>query len=75
MLSTSYNILFNILLPRDYQCVFQSKRSTTDQIIFFLRSPDIGEEWEYNETVISAIHRLQENYDSVRRGIFYIILI
>jgi hypothetical protein len=59
LLSTSYNILWNILLSRlspyvdeiirDHQCGFRRNRSSTDQI-FCIRQI-LEKKWEYNETV------------------------
>jgi hypothetical protein len=68
LLSTSYNILLNILLSRlvpyideiigDHQCGFRRNRSTTEQI-FCIRQileKKMGVQWDRT----SAIHRLQE---------------
>jgi hypothetical protein len=59
MLSTSYKLLSNILLPRlspyideiigDRQCGFRCNRSTTDQL--FCICQILEKKWEYNETV------------------------
>jgi hypothetical protein len=59
LLSTSYNILWNILLSRlnsfvdeiigDHQCGFRRNRSTTGEI-FCIRQI-LEKKWEYNETV------------------------
>jgi hypothetical protein len=67
LLSTSYNILSNILLSRlvlyideiigDHQCGFRRNRSITDQI-FCIRQI-MEKKWEYHEST-SAIHRFQE---------------
>jgi hypothetical protein len=65
LLSTSYNILSNILLSRlspyidetigDYQYGFRHNRSTTDQI--FCICQILEKKWEYNE----AVHQLSQS--------------
>jgi hypothetical protein len=64
LLSTSYNILSNILLSKlslytdeiigDHQCEFRHNRSTTDDQIFCIRQI-LEKKWEYNETVYQRI--------------------
>jgi hypothetical protein len=65
LLSTSYNILLNILsklspyiveIIGDHQCGFRHIISTTDQI-FCIRQI-LGKKWEYNETVHQLFIRL-----------------
>jgi sorting nexin-29 len=83
LLSTSYNILPNILLSRlsqytdeitgYHQFGFRRNRSTTDQI-FCIRQI-LGKEWEYTETVYQLFIDFKKAYDSVRREVLYNILI
>jgi sorting nexin-29 len=83
LLSTSYNILSNILLSRltpyideiigDHQCGFRSNRSTTSQIFCIRQIPE--KKWEYNETVHQLFIDFKKAYDSVRREVLYNILI
>jgi hypothetical protein len=83
LLSTSYTILSNILLPRlspymdeiigDHQCGFRRSRSATDQI-FCIRQI-LGKKWKYNETVHQLFIDFKKAYDSVRREVLYNILI
>jgi hypothetical protein len=82
LLSTSYNILSNILLSRlspyvdkiilDHQCGFRRNGSTTDQI-FCIRQI-LEKKWEYNETVQQLFVHFKKAYDSVRREVLYSIL-
>jgi hypothetical protein len=72
MLSTKYNILFNILVYRltpyvdeitgDHQCRFRCNRSTTDQIFCTLQ--DTGD-----EAVHKPLTDFKKAYDTVRRNI------
>jgi hypothetical protein len=81
--STSYKILWNILLSRsvpyvdeiiaDYQCGFRRNISSTDQI-FCIRQI-LEKKWEYNETVHQLFVDFKKAYDSVRRKVLYNILI
>jgi hypothetical protein len=83
LLSTSYNILSNILLSwlspyideliGDHQCGFWHNRSTTDQI--FCICEILEKKWEYNETVHQLFVDCKKAYDSVRREVLYNILI
>jgi hypothetical protein len=83
LLSTSYNILSNILLSRltpyadeiigYHQCGFQRNRSTTDQI-FYIRQI-LEKNWEYNGTVHQLFIDFKRAYDSVSREALYNILI
>jgi sorting nexin-29 len=83
MLSTSYNILSNILLSRliphadeiigDHQCSFRSNRSNTAQI-FSIRQI-LEKKWEYNGTVYQLYIDFLKAYDLVRRLALYNILI
>jgi hypothetical protein len=70
----SYEIVFNILLPRlnphideiirDHQRGFRHNRSTTDQ--FFCIRQILEKKWEYNETVHQLLIDFKKAYDSVR---------
>jgi hypothetical protein len=83
LLSTSYNILSNILPSRlspyvdeiigDHQCGFQHNRSTTDQI-FCIRQI-LEKKWEYNETVHPSFRDFKKHYDSVRKEVLYSIIL
>jgi hypothetical protein len=82
-LLASYKILSNILLSRlspyideiieDLQCGFRHNRSTTDHI-FCIRQI-LEKHWEYNETVHKLFIDFKKAYDSLRREVFYNILI
>jgi hypothetical protein len=73
LLSTSYTILSNILLPRlspyidetigDHQCRFRHNRSN------FLHSPDTGEKMAVHELFVD----FKKAYDSVRREVLNIL--
>jgi len=81
-LLTTYKILSNILLSRftpyadeiivDHQCGFRHNRSTTDHI--FCIHQILEKKWEYNEAVHRLIIDFKKVYDSVRREVFYNIL-
>jgi hypothetical protein len=75
LLSTKYNILSNILLSviGDHKCGFRRNRSTTDQI--FCIHQILERKWEYNETVHQLFIDFKKAYDSVRREVWYNILI
>jgi hypothetical protein len=83
LLSTSYEILSNILLSRlipyaeeiigDHQCGFRRNRSTTNQI-FYIRQT-LEKKWEYNGTVHQLFIYFKKAYDSVKREALYNILI
>jgi hypothetical protein len=83
LLSTAYNILLNILISRlspyideaiwDHQCGFQNNRSTTDQV--FCICQILEKKWEYSETVHQLFIDFKKDYDSVRREVWYSILI
>jgi hypothetical protein len=76
-------MLSNILLSRlspyveeivgDHQLGFQYNRSTTDQIFCIRQIPE--KEREYNERVHHLFIDFKKTYDSIRREVFYIILI
>jgi hypothetical protein len=76
-------MLSNILLARrtpytdeiigDHQCGFRHNRSTTDEI-FHIRQI-LEKKWEYNGTVHQLFIDFKKAYDSVRRKVFYSILI
>jgi len=82
-LPTTYNILFNILLPRltpyteeitgDHQSGFQCNRSTIDHI-FCIRQI-LEKKWGCNEAVHQLFVDFKKAYDSVRREVLYNILI
>jgi len=82
-LPTTYKILSNILLSRlipyakkiigDHQCGFRHNRSTIDHI-FCIRQVH-EKKWEYNEEVHQLFIDFKKAYDSVRRKVFYKILI
>jgi hypothetical protein len=79
LLSTSYNILSNILLSRlrpyideiigHHQCGFRRNRSTTDQI-YCIRQI-LEKKWEYSETVHQPFIDVKKAYDSMRRAGLY----
>jgi hypothetical protein len=81
-LSTSYTILFNILLSKlssyvdeitgDHQCGVRHNRATTDQIFAFVRR---WKKWEYNETVHQLFIDFEKAYHSARREVSYNFLI
>jgi hypothetical protein len=83
LLSTTYKILYNILLVRltpyakeiigEHQCVFRRNRSTSDHI-FCIRQI-LEKKWEYNEAVHQLYIDFKKAYDSVRREVLYNILI
>jgi hypothetical protein len=83
LLSTTYKILSNILLPRltpyteesigDHQFGFRRNRSTTDHI-FSIRQI-LEKKWEYNEAVHQLLLDFKKAYDSVRREVLCNILI
>jgi hypothetical protein len=83
LLSTSYNILSNVLFSRlspyideitgDHQCGFRCNRSITSQI-FCIRQI-LEKKWEYNETVHQLFIDFRNAYDSVRREVLYNIFI
>jgi hypothetical protein len=79
LLTTSYNILSNILLSRlspyideingDHQIGFRHNRSTTDHI-FYIRQI-LEKRWGYNKTVHQLFIGFEKDYDSVRREVLY----
>jgi hypothetical protein len=81
-LTTTYNILSNILILRltsyvdeiigDHQCGFRSNRSTTDQI-FCIRQV-LEKTWEYSVSVHQLFIDYEKSFDSVRREVRCIIL-
>ena len=83
LLLTTYIILSNILLSRltayaeeiigDHQCGFQCNRSATDHIVCICQI--LKKKWEYNEAVHQLCINFKKTYDSVRREVFYNILI
>jgi hypothetical protein len=83
LLSTSYKILSNILLPRlipyadkvigDHQCGFRCNRSTNDQI--FCIHQILEKNREYNGKLHQLFIDFKKAYDSVRREALYNILI
>jgi len=83
LLSTTNKILSSILLSRlppyaeeiigDHQRGFQCNRSTTDHI--FCICQILEKKWEYNEAVHQLFIDFKKTYDSIRREVFYDILI
>jgi hypothetical protein len=83
LLSTSYKILWNILLSRlslyidtiiaAHQCGFRRNRSTADQIFCIRRI--LKRKWEYDEIVHQVFVDFKEAYYSVRREVFHNILV
>jgi hypothetical protein len=57
----------------DHQCGYQCNRSYIDQIYNISQIPE--KKWEYNETVHQHFVNFKKAYDSVRREVFYIILV
>jgi hypothetical protein len=82
-LPTTYKILSNILLSKltpyaqeiieNHQRGFRSSRSTTD-LIFCIRQI-FKKKWEYNEAVQQLFIDFTKAYVSVRREVWYNILI
>jgi hypothetical protein len=82
LLSTSYKILFKVLLSRlipyadeiigDQQCGVQRNRSTTDHIFYILQI--LEKKWEYNFTVHQLFIHFNKTFDSVRREALYILI-
>jgi hypothetical protein len=82
-LSTTYKILYNILLSRltpyaeetirVHQYGFRRNRSTTDHI-FCIRQV-LEKKWEYNKAVHPLFTDFQKAYESFWREVFYNILI
>ena len=78
-----YKILSNTLLSRltpyaeeitgDHQCGFRSNKSTTDHIFCFRQI--FKKKWKYIEAVHLLFTGFKKVYDSVRRDVFYNILI
>ena len=91
LLPTTYKILSNILLSRltpyaeeiigDYLCRFQCNRSTADHIFYilfiliFYICQILEKKWEYNETVCQLFIDFKKTSDSVRREVWFNILI
>jgi hypothetical protein len=83
LLSTSYEILYSILLSRlspyideiigHHQCGFQCSGSTTNRI--FCVRQILEKKWEYSVTVHQLFVDFKKAYDSVRREVLYSILI
>jgi hypothetical protein len=77
LLSTSYKIVFNILVSRvspyideiigDHQCGFGPNRSTTYQISCI---PLLEKNWEYNETIHQLFINFKISDKSLRREVF-----
>jgi sorting nexin-29 len=81
LLSTVYTILSSILLSRltpyaeeiiGDHCGLQCNRSATDHI--FCMHQILEKEWEYNEAVYQLFVDFKEAYDSVRKELFYNII-
>jgi hypothetical protein len=79
LLSTSYEILSNVLLARltpyvdeiieDNQCGFWHSRSMTDQIFYIWQL--LENKWKYNGTVHQLFIHFKKASDSVRRKVLY----
>ena len=84
LLSTTYNILSNILLSRlipyaeeiigDHQCGFRRNGSTTDHIFCICQILE-KKKWEHNEAVHQLFIDFKKAYVSVRMEALYSILI
>ena len=59
----------------DDQCGYRRNRSTTDHIRIFCIHQILEEKWEYNKAVHQLFIDFKEAYDSIRREVFYSILI
>jgi hypothetical protein len=83
LLLTTHKILSNILFSRltpyaeeiigDHQCGFQSNGSITDHI--FCICQVLEKAWKYNEAVRQLCIDFKKTYDSIRKEVFYDILI
>ena len=79
LVSTTYKILPNILLPRstpyageiigNHQCGIWRNRKTTDHK--FCICQILEKTWEYNEAVLQLFTGFKKAYDSVRREVLY----
>jgi len=56
-------------------CGFRRSTSTTDHIRVFYIRQILKKKWEYNEAVHQIFIDFKKAYDSVRREVFYIIVI
>jgi len=75
LLSTSYEILSNILLSRmapyaneiigEYQCGFRKNSSTVDHV--FSIQHILEKKWEYNKDVCQLFIDFEKAYDSIKR--------
>ena len=82
-MSTTHKILSNILLSRlaphaeeiigDHQCRFRRNRSATGHI--FCTRPILQKKWKYDEAVHQLFVYFMKAYNSIRREVFYNILI
>ena len=82
LLPTVYTILSSILLSKltpyaeeivgDHHCGLQCNRSTTGHI--FCIHQILEKEWEYNEAVHQLFIDFKKAYDSVRKEVFYNII-
>lgn len=83
LLTTTYKILFNILLSwltpyvdetiGNHQCDFNINRSITDHIIRIHQIPD--KKWDYNEAVHQLFVDFKKSSHSIKREVVYNILI
>ena len=77
LLSTSYKILSNILLPRmtpyaneiigEYQCGFRRNRSTVEHIFSIRRI--LEKKWEYNNEVYQLFIDFENAFDSIKKRV------
>ena len=83
LLSVSYKMLSNLLLPRmapyaneiirEYQCRFQRNRLTINHIFSIWQI--LVKKWEYNKEVYQLFRGFEKTYDSIKRESLYDILI
>jgi Reverse transcriptase (RNA-dependent DNA polymerase). len=83
LLSVSYKMLSNLLLPRmapyaneiirEYQCRFKRNRLTINHIFSIWQI--LVKKWEYNKEVYQLFRDFEKTYDSIKRESLYDILI
>jgi len=59
----------------DHQCGYQCNSSTTDHVRIFCIYQILEKKWEYDKAVHQLSIDFKEAYDSIRREVFYNILI